>query len=242
MPSIFTMFSFSLRKSGKGYVTSRSTKNLPPAPVVTQQRSKLVSPPVRFSWGLGITKAGSTGKWLEGCQIANMWTLIETRHDHLVYSCSCSSLLNSIVVELEILKVVPNLWLVLCVIPPFWFLFGATLSVWRAQKPQVKTLSSARSAIFAQAYQDEWIGMYKPSSWMAFVDTGFPSKWKGNVLYIYCNRLCFFVFQKECPRPKSVSFSLSSERGSRPDSATMRSKKRDFTAVLFSGKFAWLIP
>ena len=35
-------------KSGKGYVTSRSTKNLPPAPVVTQQRSKLVSPRCDF--------------------------------------------------------------------------------------------------------------------------------------------------------------------------------------------------
>ena len=136
-----------------------------------------------------------------------MWTLIETRHAHLVYSCSCSSLLNSIVVELEILKVVPNLWLVLCVIPPFWFLFGATLSVWRAQKPQVKTLSSARSAIFAQAYQDEWIGMYKPSSWMAFVDTGFPSKWKGNVLYIYTVIDCAFLcFRKNAQGPKVFLF------------------------------------
>lgn len=35
-------------KSGKGYVTSLSTKNLPPTPVVTQQRSKLVSPRCDF--------------------------------------------------------------------------------------------------------------------------------------------------------------------------------------------------
>ena len=138
----------------------------------------------REAWGL--PKAGSTGKWLEGCQIANMWTLIETRHDHLVYSCSCSSLLNSIVVELEILKVVPNLWLVLCVIPPFWFLFGATLISLESSKATGEDLVLCKECHFRpRPTRMNELGMYKPSSWMAFVDTGFPSKWKGNVLYIY---------------------------------------------------------